>query len=194
MLFRSEAQYVNKTRIPTLLFTTCGLYSANTLRIFAKRCRKKNLIPIQSESYRCQATDGSLLAPKMEIWFKHEKGLRNRIEQDSNVFLERLAEPLRESIPRFKLYSIINYPNKIMGQYVYKPVVYIHKSHCIKCGKCIKNCPRLSYNVSEDEMPIYQKERCIHCYRCIHQCPQQALSLSKKRRPDRTLDKCDIQR
>lgn len=27
--------------VPTFLFTTCGLYSANTLRIFALKCAKK---------------------------------------------------------------------------------------------------------------------------------------------------------
>ena len=53
--------------IPAFLFTTCGLYSANTLRIFAKLCEKKNMITILSRSYRCAATDGILLAPAMRI-------------------------------------------------------------------------------------------------------------------------------
>lgn len=57
-----------KKSIPTFLFTTCGLYSANTLRIFAKQCEKKNIITILSKRYRCAATDGILIAPTMNIW------------------------------------------------------------------------------------------------------------------------------
>ena len=100
------------------------------MRIFAKICRTKNLLPIQSESYRCQATDGCLIAPNMKIWFKHEKGLKERIECNCNTFLDRLVKPIRERIPRFKLYSILNFPNKFVGQYLYKPSIYVHKSQC----------------------------------------------------------------
>lgn len=57
---------------PVYIFTTCGLYSANTLRIFAKKCVSKNLISVLHCSYRCPATDGTLLAPNIKIWFKFE--------------------------------------------------------------------------------------------------------------------------
>lgn len=129
----------------------------------------------------------------MKIWFKHEKGLKGRIECNCNTFLDRLVEPIRERIPRFKLYSILNFPNKFVGQYLYKPSIYVHKSQCIRCGKCIRNCPRLCIDKSEEGVPIFKKNQCIHCYRCIHQCPQHALSLSKKNRPSKTLTQFKIQ-
>ncbi len=63
---------------PVYIFTTCGLYSANTLRIFAKKCVEKNLVPVLHCSYRCPATDGTLLMPNMRIWFKFEKDIKRK--------------------------------------------------------------------------------------------------------------------
>ena len=102
--------------IPAFLFTTCGLYSANTLRIFGKQCEKKNIITILSKSYRCAATDGVLIAPTMNIWFCHEKRLDKKVEHDVSAFIRHCNDPIIANIPRFKIYSILNYPNKFFGQ------------------------------------------------------------------------------
>lgn len=102
--------------IPVFLFTTCGLYSANTLRIFGKQCEKKNIITILSKSYRCAATDGVLIAPTMNIWFCHEKRLDKKVEHDVSAFIRHCNDPIIANIPRFKIYSILNYPNKFFGQ------------------------------------------------------------------------------
>lgn len=172
--------------IPTYLFTTCGLYSTNALRIFAKQCRRKNLIPIINRSYRCASTDGILIAPFMKIWFSHEKGLNKKIENDISDFLVLLSRPTTIRIPRFKLYSILNYPNKFLGQH-YSPHIYTHKEKCVLCGECIKNCPTHSISKDNNGFPNVKALQCIHCYRCIHHCPKRALSLSDKRTPQKTL-------
>ena len=101
--------------IPAFLFTTCGLYSANTLRIFGKQCEKKNIITILSKSYRCAATDGVLIAPTMNIWFCHEKRLDKKVEHDVSAFIRHCNDPIIANIPRFKIYSILNYPNKFFN-------------------------------------------------------------------------------
>lgn len=172
--------------IPTYLFTTCGLYSANALRIFAKKCRSINIIPIMSKSYRCAATDGSLIAPFMDYWFRHEKGLDKKVLGDVCEFTRLLEKPIVTNIPRLKLYSILNYPNKIMGQR-FSPQIYIHKESCTTCGKCILNCPVQSIKKGNKGYPVIENSSCIHCYRCIHHCPHKVLSLSKKHPPTKTL-------
>ncbi|MGL5439237.1 MAG: EFR1 family ferrodoxin [Filifactoraceae bacterium] len=183
--FIKEMKEIGKS-IPTYLFTTCGLYSANALRIFAMQCISKGLIPIISRSYRCAATDGILIAPSMKIWFHHEKGLNKKIENDISNFLALLSKPIEANIPRFKLYSILNYPNKILGQH-FSPKIYVHKQKCVLCGKCIENCPSRSISKNNEGFPMIEVAQCIHCYRCIHHCPQIALSLSQKRTPLKTL-------
>lgn len=172
--------------IPTFLFTTCGLYSANALRVFAKRCQQKNIIPVLNRSYRCAATDGVLLAPWMKIWFRHEKNLDCKIEKDVNDFLHECSAAPVAKIPHFRLYSIFNYPNQFFGQR-FSPQIYTHQQNCIVCGKCMRNCPAKSINQNEAGYPFIDNKRCIHCYRCIHHCPKKALSLSKKHPPSKTL-------
>lgn len=185
MNFIEQLQTSQKS-IPTFLFTTCGLYSANTLRIFAKESIKKNIVPILNKSYRCAATDGILIAPFMNIWFRNEKTLEDKIIKDCTAFIKLLTVSYRIAIPRFKLYSILNYPNKLLGQH-YLPNIYIHKENCISCGKCIASCPAFSICKDPKGYPIIQKDKCIHCYRCIHHCPKKALSLSNKKTPSKTL-------
>lgn len=175
-----------KKSIPTFLFTTCGLYSANTLRIFAKQCEEKNIITILSNSYRCAATDGILIAPNMNVWYCHEKRLNKKVENDVSTFIGYCNRPIIANIPRFKIYSVLNYPNKFFGQR-FSPKIYIHEKNCVLCGKCVINCPVQCICNNDKGYPIFNNEKCIHCYRCIHHCPQKVLSLSKKHPPSRTL-------
>lgn len=172
--------------IPVFLFTTCGFYSANTLRIFAKKCEKKNIIPILCKSYRCAATDGTLIAPFINIWFHHEKNLDRKVKNDVCNFVELLIKTVNIKIPHFKLYSVLNYPNKFLEQR-FSPEIFTHKGNCVSCGKCIINCPTQSIHKDNDGYPIIEIEKCIHCYRCIHHCSKKALSLSGKYPPPKTL-------
>lgn len=183
--FIEQIEKLNKP-IPTFLFTTCGLYSANALRIFAKQCKKKNIMTILNKSYRCAATDGILIAPAMKIWYSYEKQLDKRLENDINAFIRYCNNSLSCKIPRFKLYSILNYPNKFFGKH-FSLKIYVHKSNCILCGKCETNCPVQSICKDADGYPMFDNGKCIHCYRCIHHCPKKALSLLKKRPPLKTL-------
>lgn len=174
---------------PVYIFTTCGLCSVNVLRIFAKKCMKKNLIPVLSRSFRCPATDGSLVAPIFKIWFQFEKNINLKISKEADRILEEFnKEQYTMKIPRFKLYSLINYPNKLGGKYLFKPNIYLHKSQCIKCGICVKDCPNNCYYIDNQHYPVFNKENCQHCYRCIHHCQAKALSLSKNRRVDKQLN------
>lgn len=175
-----------QTLIPAFLFTTCGLYSANTLRVFARKCAERNIIPIMSKSYRCAATDGILIAPYMGVWFKHEKNLEKKVISDIAHYIELLKKPAQITIPPIKLYSILNYPNKLAGRY-FLPQIHTHKIACIACGKCMDNCPVKSIYSDSEGYPFANNKSCIHCYRCIHHCPQKALSLSKKHMPVKTL-------
>lgn len=170
---------VNPCRnIPAFVFTTCGLYSENSLRILANECLKHGIIAIHSASYRCPATDGILLTPSMKCWFKSEKNLPQRINEDINTFISKLKSHSKAEIPKSKWYTPLNYPNKMLGKATTFPI-FLHKDRCIKCGKCQKNCPKNAIEII-DGYPTISKAECMNCYRCIHHCPALALSLSKK--------------
>lgn len=169
-------------KMPVYLFTTCGWYSANSLRIFAGMCLKRNLVTVGSRSFRAPASDGILLMPQCKSFMKFEKNISYKVkkcaEQAEELFL---SNDIELKLPKRKWYSILNYPNKLVGKYLYKPTIYVNNKLCIQCQKCIEDCPNDCISLNNDTV-IYQKANCEHCYRCIHHCPKGALSLNKNGR------------
>lgn len=173
---------------PAYIFTTCAWYSANTLRIFAKQCIKKNITPILHRVFRgCPASDGSLLLPFIKRFFVFSKNFNKKIFDDVRTFHEKIESGnIDIKMPRFKLYSIINYPNKLVGHLITFPI-FVHKDVCTTCGKCIDHCPAKALEKDENAYPVFISKRCEKCYRCIHHCPKLALSLSKRKTPKKVL-------
>ena len=170
------------------IFTTCGLYSANTLRIFAKRCIPQNIVPIIHRAFRgCPAADGTLLAPCIDWFYRFPNDLDRNIERDVTAFCHGIENSVvKPNIPRFKLYSILNYPNKLAGKLITFPI-FLHKQKCLKCGKCAADCAASALEKDTEGYPVFNPTKCEKCYRCIHHCPKLALSLSKSKSPKRGL-------
>lgn len=168
----------SEKKIPAFLFTTCGLYSENCLRMLAKKCLNHNIVPVHTVSYRCAATDGILIAPFMNCWFESEKNIEQKIKNDFDLFCCKLKASYSASIPKPKWYTLLNCPNKMLGKAATFSI-YIHKERCIKCGKCKKDCPQSAIDMID--YPLISREKCMNCYRCIHHCPVLALSLSKRK-------------
>ena len=170
------------------IFATCGWYSANSVRILAKRCVSKNIIPVAARVYNgCPATDGTLLFPSVKSFFTFPQNLDAMIEQDAAAFCQKVETGIIAlSMPKFKMYSILNYPNKLLGQLI-TCRIYVHKHKCIKCNKCTANCPSSALTRDSEDYPYFVSAKCEKCYRCIHHCPQLALSLSKKKPPKAVL-------
>jgi len=174
---------------PAYIYTTCGLYSANSLRIFAKRCIRKNIIPINHRVFwGCPAADGTLLAPVIKWFYRFPKDLDENIAKDIDTYCYGVENGVvMPNIPRFKLYSILNYPNKLAGQVITFPI-YLHKHKCSRCGKCITDCAAAAIDKDHENYPVFISRKCEKCYRCIHHCPNLALSLSKWKSPKQVLD------
>jgi len=173
------SEYACRKEKCAFIFTTCGLYSGNALRIFAKKCIQKNIIPIYDSVYKSAATDGTLLLPKWKIIQKFQKNIDEKIKKDIKNFIEA-SKKRKKKTPRFKIHAILNAPNKWAGKR-FSPSIYLHKECCIKCNKCVRNCLYQCLTYNEEGYPIYEKENCEHCYRCIHYCPNQALTILKNK-------------
>ncbi len=171
---------------PAYIFTTCGWFSADALRIFARICIDKNIIPVLSQSYRCAATDGVLVAPFIKALFTYEKKLVNKIESDTERIITVFDKKPRINLPHLQLISVLNYPNKKIGEWITLNI-FLHEGNCTKCGKCIRNCNGKALTVGKDSYPKFDKSHCEKCYRCIHHCPTKALSLSKRKLPKKQL-------
>lgn len=169
------------------VFTTCGLYSGNSLREFIKICTYKNIKVCGHSVYRAPATDGALLLPSIPFMFSYEKNISQRIKTDINKIEESIKSNIcKVQCPSFKLYTILNYPNKALGK-VNKHKLKLLKEVCINCKKCINNCIRKCWNQGE-RYPQYEVEKCEFCFKCIHHCPKGAIILSKKTKTKRKLN------
>lgn len=172
---------------PAFLFNTRGWYSANSHRILAKRLASKNIRVVMDTEYRAPASDGSLLAPFVPAFWRFEAGLERKIADDCDRFVAEMNRTKHcVYLPGFRLYSIINAPNKLAGQLITFPI-HLHRDKCTKCGKCVRICPAGAMSPGTEGYPVFHKARCENCYRCIHHCPSHALSLYKLWTPRRTL-------
>ncbi len=54
-------------------------------------------------------------------------------------------------------------------------MVYIDKSACIGCGRCIRGCAMGVFVPGEHGPEIHPKRRCIQCMHCAAGCPQKAI-------------------
>ena len=61
-----------------------------------------------------------------------------------------------------------------------RPVEILHrKVACIKCGRCMANCPKGAIKVDESNVRI-DRSLCIACERCVMGCPNKALQTMGK--------------
>ncbi|GAA0704887.1 EFR1 family ferrodoxin [Paraclostridium ghonii] len=51
---------------------------------------------------------------------------------------------------------------------------------CIKCGKCIKNCPKKNIRYDKNK-EIKFGNNCMACMRCIHNCPKNSINYNNKK-------------
>ena len=124
----------------------------------------------------------------MSIWFTYEKNINVKASLNSETFITKIeCGDCKLNMSRFKLYSILNYQNKKMGQLI-TFCIYTHTEKCNNCGKCISNCPTNSLVKGEMSYPVFNSKKCEKCYRCIHHCPVKALSLSKRRTPKKVIE------
>lgn len=159
-------------------FITYGLYSGNTLRIFVKQCIEKNIYVEDYADYKAPCTDASLVFSAIKLVYRYENNIAANIIKDIGKIKTILgAESFSYKLPRFKLYSILNFPNKWLGKH-HKPQIKVREKVCSNCHLCINRCPKDCWSVG-GSYPIFDKTRCDTCYKCIHQCPQEALVLSK---------------
>lgn len=161
------------------VFTTCGLYSGNSVRVFIKECLKKNIIVCGNSAYRGPASDGSILLPSFWFMFDYEDNIVYKIKKD----IEKIREIIKSNIhkvdcPAFKFYALLNFPNKVLGK-AYKHNIRIMKEHCVICNKCVEICMRNCWKKGKGH-PEHNLSNCEFCFKCIHHCPSNAIILSEK--------------
>lgn len=66
----------------------------------------------------------------------------------------------------------------ILGLFAEKGVYKLQfNEKCVKCGKCVKNCPA---GCMDTETGMIDNGRCVRCLKCLSICPVEGISFSRK--------------
>jgi len=116
------------------------------------------------------------------IHFRFDDNLVKEMLDIDNLLLDILEKEVLDGIPNIKRYKLIH---KIITffvklQYIGGPVnSFLYKvkaDKCIKCNKCIDNCPTKNIYINKDGT-IKFHHRCLMCMRCSFHCPKDAIHI-----------------
>ena len=175
------------------VFTTCGLYTGNSLRILIKRLEEKNIMAAGALQIRGPASDGVLLYPSLfSLMFKYEKRAAEKISQ-AVADIGRLlrSHTTRPRIPAYKWYAPINDVVNFFGKrayHKYRDGLHTLGDRCTNCNLCVRNCERGCWTEGKGH-PSFKPTNCEFCLECVHNCPQQAIVFSDKLKDAPRLDR-----
>lgn len=178
---------VFKEPMPVFVFTTCAIYSGNTIRTFMEACLKRNMVVFGYEVFNAPATDGAIFFPSLTMFLKYGKNTSEQLGSTIKLIKEALAGRMTPcALPAAKWYTLLNAMNRYAGKHV-KFNIFVDNGTCIKCGKCVRECIRGCFSMKED-YPVYDGRNCEYCFKCVHHCPMTAVHIGKKRKSMKQLD------
>jgi len=111
--------------------------------------------------------------------YTYEKNISTKIMADiQSIDTIIKSHENKVNCPSFKLYTILNYPNRVLGK-THKHKLKLSKESCVNCNKCIDNCIQKCWTMA-GEYPQFELSNCEFCFKCIHHCPNGAIILSEK--------------
>jgi len=191
MLEFVEKMPVFNKNIKAFIFTTCGLYPGNSLRILIKNLDQKK---IKTEGYMSitgPASDGILLFPLtisnifsfISYINKYQFTTKWKLKNGLRLINKMLqSDEIKTRIPLSKWYVPINNIFKYKGQkeYIkYKDNLHILEEKCSNCNLCVKNCLRSCWE-KNIVSPEFNSSNCEFCLKCVHSCPENSIIFFNK--------------
>lgn len=108
--------------------------------------------------------------------FRMRKTMEGLLPLDLDIFLKREKE---EHMKRFFLDRFFAFVLRIQwwGGRLNGLFYKVKKDQCIKCMKCIKDCPAKNISYNEKKGKFHFGYQCLMCQRCIMYCPKQAIKV-----------------
>jgi len=165
-------------------YTTYGLYTGNSMRIFIRKLLDKKIYINDFFQIKGPASDGVLLFPSIiSFMFKYENNVKKKIDKYADKISKLADSPSNQlHIPRYKWYVPLNEIIKFFGKKVYdryRNNLRILKERCINCKLCVKNCEWECFSEGK-EYSLLNTENCKFCLKCVHNCPAKAIIFSDR--------------
>lgn len=167
---------------PISFFCTKAFASGESIKELDELSNKKNLQTVATLELYMPGTDALVFFAKQNsltekiIKFFHSRNIDKKIDK----FISKLLKNKTVKINQ-KWYTYLSFlvPQKTKdsfhAQYTkYIPQFYSQTDICIKCMKCVKECPR--DNIRFDEYIKFDLN-CDMCLHCVHHCPSQSIQI-----------------
>ncbi|MBB6480155.1 EFR1 family ferrodoxin [Spirochaeta isovalerica] len=163
----------NKCSGKAIVFTT----SAGLKNAFGNKSMSLKLIKKGYSIYGTAAFE----MPRNYYFGSYEKPASDIIKEELKSISEKSADFIRsidwdspikpdsKGILQLDLFAELF---SVMARFMGKS--YRVDESCIRCGKCVKNCP--TRNIRMNENGVKFNLSCMHCTRCLHGCPVNAIS------------------
>jgi len=177
---------INGNNRPIMVFITKGLYSGNVFKYIHKKSLEKNFVPIGFLSILMPGTD--LLTWGIKKHSFAEKILLNihslNINKKINKFIGKINKNKTIKNVSTKWYTLFD--NLVVKKFEIKAdnahkdwigKFSVKEENCIRCKKCIKECPRENIKLNDG---IKLGINCDVCLYCINNCPENAINIAGK--------------
>lgn len=115
------------------------------------------------------------------IHFRFEDNLVKEMLDVNELLLDILEKEISEDIPNIKKYKFIHrfvtqvVKLQFIGGDVNSFFYKVDKKKCIKCNKCVNNCPMKNIYAKDGKVKFHH--HCLMCMRCSLFCPTDAISI-----------------
>ncbi|MCD4733930.1 EFR1 family ferrodoxin [bacterium] len=161
-------------------FLTKGMASGDSLRQVMTLAKERGFRTVAAAEFYYPGTDALLLFCKKGSTLEHLlKSVHSRkLQRQVNRLVEQAIHGAVISPPAQKYYHPLVAPfNDNPYQYLVEEFTVL-RDRCIKCGLCVKGCPRDNIRWSSGEIAIGLE--CDLCLRCLHHCPTEAIQLGER--------------
>ena len=186
------------SRKTAFVFTTCGMYTGNSLRILIRKLQERSVVATGYLEIRGPASDGVLLYPSsFHLGYEYEKKAKKKIEKAVSDMDDLIhSQSPQPRTPAYRWYVPINDVVNFFGEKVYngyRDRLHIPGDICTNCNLCVKNCERGCWAEGK-EQPSFNPMNCEFCLECVHNCPENTIIFSEKMKDRPRLNKALYQK
>lgn len=116
--------------------------------------------------------------------FRHSKGYEENQRKlvKVNKKLEKIAKTINQGKKRIGDNTVLHHFLGLTQRPAYRHMNHSYSQYfscredkCVKCQKCVRNCPENAIEFRDGKISFANSDRCMGCLRCYNFCPMNAI-------------------